>query len=182
MNAAQMARTAKERNPGDFCPAKGCLFRVRTRNGVKPCPKHQSRTEGLAPETIDLMEALVTLLRADQELVPVLTEDELQLIRAKVAGGSFDDLDAEVLLDHIDAISASYEELVQRGNQEADRAQALVSDTQSMIEETRAKLQRACAIIALSHHPQCQCEFCEEYRTEHHDGYDIVNAAPAAGA
>lgn len=44
----------------------------------------------------------------------LLSRDELNLIRAKVAAGDVDDLDAGALLDHIDARDAAYEELVQK--------------------------------------------------------------------
>lgn len=108
MNAAKSARLAKQFCPADFCPAKGCLWRVRTRDGVKPCPKH-------APHEA-----------APDDATPVLTRDELELIRARVAGGTFDDLDAGALLGHIDAIADSYEDLVQRGANEADRVTALI--------------------------------------------------------
>jgi hypothetical protein len=46
----------------------------------------------------------------------LLSRAELELIRAKIAAGDFDDLDAGALLDHIDAREAEYEALVQRSN------------------------------------------------------------------
>jgi hypothetical protein len=52
----------------------------------------------------------------------MLTHDELELIRAKVAGGSFDELDAGALLDHIDEVTSEREHLVQSGNREDARS------------------------------------------------------------
>jgi hypothetical protein len=145
MNVAAKERKSKERWPEDYCSAKDCLWRVRTREGVKPCPKHGARLAGLAPETIDLMDSLVKSLRDQQGTAPVLSEDELQLIRAKVAGGSFDELDAGALLDHIDYLTDAYEQLVQRGAQEADRGQALVLEKEEQIERLRARRHRGFA-------------------------------------
>ena len=41
MNVAQQVRLAKEKYPDDFCPVKGCLWRVRTARGYRPCQKHE---------------------------------------------------------------------------------------------------------------------------------------------
>lgn len=65
MNAAKMVRLAKERHPEDFCAAKGCLWRVRTRDGFRPCPKHHA--DSLSPETRALMNDLVEALRNDND-------------------------------------------------------------------------------------------------------------------
>lgn len=92
----------------------------------------------LSAKTLDLMEALVNALRYPN--APVLSEDELKLIRAKVAGGTFDDLDAGALLDHIDYLSNAYEQLVQRSGAEADRAQVLVLEIEQKAERYREAL------------------------------------------
>jgi hypothetical protein len=52
----------------------------------------------------------------------LLSRAELELIRAKIAGGSFDELDAGALLDHIDAVAAERERLVQSGNRDEARS------------------------------------------------------------
>jgi hypothetical protein len=166
MNAAQMAREGKAKHPEDYCPAKGCLWRVRTRNGVKPCPKHQARTEGLAPETVELMETLVTSLRADQGLVPVLTGGELELIRAKVAAGTFDALDAGALLDHIDYVTDAYEQIVQRSAQDNDRTHALVLAKDEEIER----------LTVLCRQLMGYQQQCERLRKELTDARGEVNA------
>lgn len=37
---AAQVREQKERRPEMYCRAPGCLFRIQTRNGATPCPKH----------------------------------------------------------------------------------------------------------------------------------------------
>jgi hypothetical protein len=39
-NTAMKVRLAKEKNPENYCPDKKCLWRVKTAQGDKPCPKH----------------------------------------------------------------------------------------------------------------------------------------------
>lgn len=43
MNTAQKVRERKEQHPGDYCPVRGCLWRVK-HNGRPdtPCQKHPS--------------------------------------------------------------------------------------------------------------------------------------------
>jgi hypothetical protein len=42
-NVAGDVRKRKEKNPGDYCPNPKCLWKVKTREGDKPCPKHMSK-------------------------------------------------------------------------------------------------------------------------------------------
>jgi hypothetical protein len=42
MNVAMSERLRKQENPADFCTDKECLWRVVTRTGIKPCPKHMT--------------------------------------------------------------------------------------------------------------------------------------------
>lgn len=73
MNVAAKERKSKERWPEDYCPESRCLWRTRTREGFKLCPKHQQ----------------------------TLTQTELTAIAAKVADDTADELDAGALLDHV---------------------------------------------------------------------------------
>jgi hypothetical protein len=44
MNTAAKVRHEKEQYPERFCPDKRCLWRIWTREGAKPCPKHSDTT------------------------------------------------------------------------------------------------------------------------------------------
>ena len=57
---------------------------------------------------------------------PILTAEELNVVRGKLDCGTIDDFDVAVLLDMIDALTDSYEQLGKRSAEEANRAQALV--------------------------------------------------------
>jgi hypothetical protein len=37
---ASVVRQQKALRPSDYCAAKDCLWRVQTRNGPTPCPRH----------------------------------------------------------------------------------------------------------------------------------------------
>lgn len=54
---------------------------------------------------------------------PILSGDELAVIRSRVDAGNVDDLDVDALLDHIDAITDSYNDLVSRTAQHNDQVQ-----------------------------------------------------------
>jgi hypothetical protein len=43
MSIAAKVREQKERHPERFCTDPRCLWRVETRDGFKPCPKHSAR-------------------------------------------------------------------------------------------------------------------------------------------
>ncbi len=45
MRIAAQVRMEKERHPERFCPDTQCLWRIETREGFKPCPKHQTWVE-----------------------------------------------------------------------------------------------------------------------------------------
>lgn len=56
MNIAAKVREAKRLRPDDYCSDPQCLWRTRTRNGYKACPKHATREEKLRehnPETCE---------------------------------------------------------------------------------------------------------------------------------
>lgn len=40
MSTAAKVRIEKTNYPSRFCDSPACLWRVETRDGVKPCPKH----------------------------------------------------------------------------------------------------------------------------------------------
>jgi len=40
VNTAARVAAAKRKYPEDFCPVKGCLWRVYTARGVNPCRNH----------------------------------------------------------------------------------------------------------------------------------------------
>ena len=44
-NVAGDVRKSKEKNPENYCPNPKCLWRVKTREGDKPCPKHMSKKD-----------------------------------------------------------------------------------------------------------------------------------------
>jgi hypothetical protein len=44
-NVAGDVRKSKEKNPENYCPNPKCLWRVKTRDGDKPCPKHMKMKE-----------------------------------------------------------------------------------------------------------------------------------------
>lgn len=75
------------------------------------------------------------------EMKPVLTRDEIAAIRAKLDAGTVDELDIEALLYQIDVITDSYEDLVRRSAEEANRTTALVlakeEDIVSLTKEVR---------------------------------------------
>jgi hypothetical protein len=43
---AKMVRLDKEKNPENFCPVRGCLWRIKTRNGDNPCRNHPVKENG----------------------------------------------------------------------------------------------------------------------------------------
>jgi hypothetical protein len=43
---AKMVRLDKEKNPENFCPVRGCLWRIKTRNGDNPCQNHPVKENG----------------------------------------------------------------------------------------------------------------------------------------
>jgi hypothetical protein len=43
-SVAKSVRESKERNPENYCSEKTCLWRTRTRQGYKPCPRHERGT------------------------------------------------------------------------------------------------------------------------------------------
>jgi hypothetical protein len=43
-STAMKVRQAKEKTPENYCPNSKCLWRVKTRDGDKPCPKHMKPT------------------------------------------------------------------------------------------------------------------------------------------
>ena len=43
MRIAAKVRLEKEKNPERFCADKRCLWRVQTRTGPRPCPKHGTK-------------------------------------------------------------------------------------------------------------------------------------------
>lgn len=61
MNTAAKVRAEKTLHPSRFCANPSCLWRVETRGGERPCPKHPAPT---AAKVIDLMEALKQSLAA----------------------------------------------------------------------------------------------------------------------
>ena len=42
MRIAAKVRLEKEKYPERFCTDKKCLWRIWTRDGAKPCPKHMN--------------------------------------------------------------------------------------------------------------------------------------------
>ena len=42
-NVARKIREAKQNTPQNFCSYNTCLWRIRTRKGINPCPKHSVR-------------------------------------------------------------------------------------------------------------------------------------------
>jgi len=49
MNTAARVAAAKRKYPEDFCPVKGCLWRVYTARGVNPCRNHPSEANDATP-------------------------------------------------------------------------------------------------------------------------------------
>jgi len=41
-SVAKTIREQKDRYPEKFCPEPRCLWRIWTRDGAKPCPKHMN--------------------------------------------------------------------------------------------------------------------------------------------
>lgn len=52
MNAPQVARLRKQKNPEFYCAHVGCLWRTDTRDGYKPCPKHQAERRNASETTV----------------------------------------------------------------------------------------------------------------------------------
>jgi hypothetical protein len=49
MNPAASSRKAKEKNPENYCTNSKCLWRVKTNQGDKPCPKHMKEASKKEP-------------------------------------------------------------------------------------------------------------------------------------
>jgi hypothetical protein len=53
VNPAQHARIAKEERPQDYCPRKGCLWKIVRRDGsLNPCMKHPTSRPASPPATV----------------------------------------------------------------------------------------------------------------------------------
>jgi hypothetical protein len=53
-SVAKSVREAKEKNPENFCSKKGCLWRTRTRQGYRPCERHELKIKLVDKCGIDL--------------------------------------------------------------------------------------------------------------------------------
>lgn len=58
-SVAKSVREKKEAHPELFCSAKGCLWRIKTSRGDKPCRKHpfENLVASFGPERFDLCAA-----------------------------------------------------------------------------------------------------------------------------
>lgn len=45
-SVAASVRADKEKRPENYCGARGCLWRVVTRNGYSPCRNHPADSKG----------------------------------------------------------------------------------------------------------------------------------------
>jgi hypothetical protein len=61
MNPAAAVRGEKAAHPERFCADRACLWRVMTRDGVRPCPKHATAITG--PANVPAPESLATRLK-----------------------------------------------------------------------------------------------------------------------